>query len=341
MKHTFEKKSGSVIELKVELTLEEFNKYWQPAMDEALAHVSLKGFRPGQVPRDMAKNHVDTDKVFEQAAQSAVRFSLNEISQDNSWSILDKPEVTIDSNDKSFSYQAKITIFPEIELGDYKAIAKKYLSEMKEATVTEKELAESLEWLRSSRAKLEEVTRPSKNGDILEVDIESSIEKSHIDKFILGKANFLPGFEDNLVNHAAGDTVDFSIDVAVDYLKEDWRGKKIIFKVKINKVFDRQLPELNDDFIKGLSNTIKDLDGLKNSIKEGLLEEKQGQEKEKTHLRIIEELVDQSKMEVPKVLIDRVAEQMNKDQIRAKKRVQAQLVIYKIAQVENLTPTEE
>ena len=290
MKSSFTKYPGSIIDLKVDLTLEEFKKYWEPAFEEALANINLKGFRPGQAPREMAKRYVDEEKVFEKAANDAVRFSLNEIIQDNSWTVIDKPQVSIISDDpeksfrdlgasKGFTYEAKLIIFPDIELGDYKKIAHKWVEksaeEIKRIEVTDEELADSLEWLRKSRAK-------STN----------------------------------------------------------------------------ELPELNDEFAQFLGHGFKNLADLKQSVKEGLAQEKQERAREKARIGIIDELIGVSKIDIPQVMIDRTKEQIIKelgaqaladeseDQQKkimeaAGKRVAAQLVIYRIAQLENLNPTEE
>ena len=340
MKSSFKNLPSSIVELNVELTLEEFNEYWQPIFDQALSQVHLKGFRPGQAPREMAKNAVDQEKVFEKAAHEAIRFSLNKIAEENNWTIIDKPQVNIDSHDKGFKYTAKLTLFPEIKLGDYKKIAKKwckkFAEEKKDITVTEKEVDDSIEWLRNSRAKLTETDRPAQIGDVVEI---TDVVQNKPDKFILGQGNFLPDFENNLKNHAKGEGLNFSIEIPADYWKEDLRGKKMDFKIKINKVFNRELPELNEEFIRALGKGFDNLDSLKKSIKDGIFAEKETKEKDKNRLRIIEEIAQESKMDIPQVMIDKVEEQFGKE--GAKKRVTTQLVIYKIVELENLKPNEE
>lgn len=266
MKSSFAKQTGSIVDLKVELSLEEFKKYWEPAFEDAIANVHLKGFRPGQAPREMAKQYVNEEKVFEKAAHDAVRFSLNEVIEDNGWAVIDKPQVSINSEDKGFSYTAKLTLFPEIELGDYKQIAKRFNSEMvenaKKIEVAEKEVDDTLEWLKKSR----------------------------------------------------------------------------------------NASELNDAFAQSLSSNFKTLTDLRQNTKEGILMEKKIQEKEKNRLKILEELIGESKVEIPQVMIDKTRAQVEKErpgakaedmEAAARKRIMMQLIVYKIAQIEGLNPVKE
>ena len=261
MKSSFTKQLGSIIDLKVELTLEEFKKYWEPALEDAINNVNLKGFRPGQAPREMARQYVNEEKVFEKAAHEAVRFSLNEVIEDNGWTVIDKPQVTINHEDQGFSYEAKLTLFPEIEPGDYKKIAHKHKPAMA-VEVSEKEVDDALEWLRKSR----------------------------------------------------------------------------------------NAPELNDSFAQSVGPTFKNLADLRQNTKEGILMEKRLQEKEKSRLKILEELINQSKVEIPQVMIDKTRAQIEKErpgakagdlEAAAKKRIKMQLITYKIAQLEELHPTKE
>ncbi len=351
MKSSHKNLPGSLVELSVELSLEEFNEYWQPAFDQALSQVHMKGFRPGQAPREMAKNAVDQEKVFEKAAHEAVKLTLNKVAEENDWTIIDKPQISIDSHDKGFKYTAKLILFPEIKLGNYKKIAekwsKKLAEEKKSLTITEKEVEDSIEWLRNSRAKLTETDRPAQKGDA--VEMTDIIQNKH-DKFILGQGNFLPDFEKNLENHAKGEELNFSLEIPADYWKEDLRSKKMDFKIKIDKVFNRELPEINEEFIKSLGKNFSNLDDLRKSVKDGIFTEKETKERDKVRLKIIEEIAQESKMDIPQIMIDRVEEQLTKEwkgatkesiKEGAKKRTATQLIIYKIVQLESLSPTEE
>ena len=158
MKSSFTAKPGSIISLKVELAPEEFTPFWQNAFDKALSQVNLKGFRPGQAPKEIAAKAVDSEKVFEQAANNAIRETLNQMTAEQQWTVIDQPKVTIESESKGFIYTADLTVFPEVNLRDYKKIAQKIIAEATaaaaKAQVTEEEADKAFQWLKEHGANL-------------------------------------------------------------------------------------------------------------------------------------------------------------------------------------------
>lgn len=158
MKSSFKKLPGSAVRLEVELNPDDFQAYWQLAFDAALAAVRLKGFRPGQAPESLARRAVDQEKVFQQAAQEAVRCSLHEAVEKNGWTLIDQPKVTLHAREQGLRYTAEIVIFPDIQLGDYKGIAQKHFSELKTRqaalSVTAAEIDAAFDWLKKSGANI-------------------------------------------------------------------------------------------------------------------------------------------------------------------------------------------
>ncbi len=144
MKSSFKKHDGSEIELEVILTPEEFGDYWNLEMKSALENVEIKGFRAGSAPKDLAEKAIDKEKVFEVAVNSAVKDSLEDIKTQNNWVLVDKPKVEVlEANppqlsgkiDAGLKFKARLVLFPEVRLPDYKAITKKVLEkENKELT---------------------------------------------------------------------------------------------------------------------------------------------------------------------------------------------------------------
>src|SRR3989338_11577560 len=264
MKYTHKKLPDSVIELEATLSHQDFLNYWQPAYDKALSSVQLKGFRPGTAPKDLAGQAVDKEKVFEEAATNAVRATLKEISLENDWQLIDQPRVEImDSQsptDADFKLKAICTVFPKINLADYKKIANKINSQTpKEITVDEKEVAKTIDWVRNSRAKLTRVNREAKLGDVADVGFSGFLDGKSLDgasgkadRFFLGEGKFIPGFEEHIIGHKEGDHIAFAITFPADYWKEDLRNKKVDFQTDVRGVFSRELPELNDELVKSL-----------------------------------------------------------------------------------------
>ena len=360
MKSTFKKLPGSVIELEVALDQKEFQSYWENAYNQAIANVQIKGFRPGTAPKELADQAVDKDRVFEKSAQEAVKISLDEISQENGWTIINAPKIELRDSELGLKYQTSLTIFPEINLGDYKKIAKKIMSERKPSKAEPEEIEKSLRWLINSRAKLTKANREIREGDLVDIDVESESDSFKSDKFVFGEGKFIPGFEEQLANLKAGDTIEFSLQTPKDYWNEKLRDKKINFKVRVNDVFNRELPKLDDSFVQGLGPAFKTVGDLRASINDGLKKEKEEKETERLRIKILEEIGRSSKMDIPEIMIAKTVERTaaeykpameklgkSEEELKkqlydqAKNNVTANLVINKIAEEENLRPSEE
>ena len=252
-----------MIELEVILDQKEFKKHWDDAYNYAIANIHLKGFRPGTAPKELADAAIDKEKVFSEAANDAVRNSLDEISKDNNWVIIDKPQVTVDEHNTGLKYKVVLTIFPEVKLGNYKKIAKQIFSEFVESAkaikVEPAEVDKAIEWVRQSRKK------------------------------------------------------------------------------------DDIVPEFNDEFVKTLGN-FQNVEEFRKNVTDGLRMEKEFREKDKARARVLEEIVKDSKIDVPNIMIertlDRIAGDKNdlRDKFRdkAKENVLGNLVLYKIAEEEKL-----
>jgi trigger factor len=264
-------------------------------------------------------------------------------------------------------FKETLVVFPEVKLGNYKKIAQSVLAERKEVKVEPKEIEDSVKWLLNSRAKISLVSREAKNDDLINIDVEGATDGKPVagskikgDKFILGQGRFLPGFEEKIAGHKAGEELNFTIIAPSDYWKEDLRNKPLDFKVKINGVFERILPELNDDFAKGLGPNFQTVKDLEKSMNEGLLAEKENKEKERLRIKMLDEIIKAAGIDIPEIMIEKTAESMvmgmkqmmgasgkSEEEIktmiraRAKNNVAANLIIYKIAEAEKLQPTEE
>lgn len=374
MKHTSKDLKNSMFEIEVTLDHKEFLDYYQPILDNALSQVHLKGFRPGTAPKEMADQAVDKEKVFEEAVRKAVQATLKEIALDNEWQIIDQPKIEVLESKEGLQYKATITIFPKVELGDYKKTAVKVLgAEMKESKIEEKEVEDTIKWILNSRAKLTRVSKEAAKGNVLDIDFEGTAEGKPLDgasgkadSFVLGDGKFVPGFEENLINHKEGDTVEFTVTFPSDYWKEDMRGKKVDFKVKVHGVFERELPELTDEFVKGLGK-FETAEDLRKNIREGLAKEKNEKERERVRLKLLEQIIKSAKMDLPETMVSRTLDSMVNEykeyaamsqtagkkknesdadirkqlEQKAKDSVATNLILYQIAKDEHLEPTPE
>lgn len=368
------KMEGSQIELSVELSKEEFEPHWQAAYQQQSKNIKVKGFRDGRAPKEFTDSRVDKDKAFGEALREAVGKNLSDLSKENDWVIIDQPRVEVSqlADDGGLKYRATLTIFPELKLPDYKKLAKKIIPDKKEVQVDEKELEKSIDYILNSRAKEVLVGRKSKVGDLLEIDIETSCEGKKVpgaslekDRFILGQSKFLEGFDEELTGKEAGENIEFSLLVPNDYWQKDYRGKTFYFKVSIHGVFERELPKLDDDFAKSLSPQIKSIKDLEKNVREGLVQEKKKKEEERVQIKLIEEIAENSVVEIPEIMKDRMLDAMvaettammggkkvvDEDKFKAEmrkqfskeaeKRVRVNLALHEIAKTEGLSPSKK
>jgi len=363
MKSNIKKLPGSKVEAEITIDAPLFKEYWDTAYASAAEEVTIKGFRKGTAPKEMVDRAIDHEKVFEHATQSAIKESLGKVTEEHGWTVIDTPKVEIKeaspTGEVGLSYRAELMLFPEIKLPDYKKIASKYNEEKKEVTVTDEEIGKTLEWLQKSRAAIVRVERESKRGDLIEADVESSVNgklledgSTKSDKIVIGESHFMKGFDDQLVGHRANDHVEFELSETSD--------KKFGFKVSIKGVFERSLSELNDVFAAALGPNFKTIDDVKTSIKEGLGAEKEKKEEDKRRIKILEDIAEKTEVDVPERMIQRTLESMindfkqmlppekqNEEELQkslepqAKKNVINNLIIHEIAKRENLEPTPE
>jgi FKBP-type peptidyl-prolyl cis-trans isomerase (trigger factor) len=270
MKTSFKKLPGSKIDLEVTLEQKEFQPYWDAAYERALSQVNLKGFRPGAAPKELADAAVDKEKVFEEAAHNSIRWSLDEITSNHNWTIIDKPQIEVEEAKLGIKYKAVLTVFPEIKLADYKKIAKKIFSEKKEIQVEQREIDEAMEWLRKSRSAKE---KPA---------------------------------------------------------------------------------ELNDDFARRLGK-FQNLEELRKSVAEGVKMEKEYKERDRLRIKALEEIIKNSEIDTPEIMVEKTRAQIkerlepffkaggksekeiyNEINQRARKNVESNLVLYKIAEIEKI-----
>lgn len=360
------------MEISVTLAPEDIRPYYDRAHERAISGVNLKGFRPGMAPKELVEEIIDKRALMENAVQDAVRHSLNDIVEKNGWLVVDSPMVNITSDEqavltqKDLAYTAELTLYPEVKLPNYQKIARKTMAEKKEVAVTEKEIDESLVWLRKSRAAQIRMARPAAKGDAIEIDYAASIDGKILpggeiagDTFTLGEGKFIPGFEDNLAGRKEGEDLSFALTAPENYWQKEIRGKKIDFKVKIKGIFELKLPEANDEFAKSLGK-FADMAELKKNINDGLRAEKEHKEAERRRMKILDEIIAGAAADVPEIFVEKTLDGLMAEhkqmieksgdkpedarknlRITAEKRVVANLAIHEIAKLEKLEPTKE
>jgi trigger factor len=326
MQTKINKLKNSKIEILFELSWEEFSPYLDKAASELSKGLEYKGFRPGKVPPELLEKEIGQEKILAEGAEMAIKAEYPKIVQQKQLELIGSPQVEIlkIAPKNPFSFKVKVDVLPEIPLPDYKKIASEV--ERKKVEVSEKEVQETLDWLRKSRAKFKDLEREAKKGDFLEIEYKSpQIEggKTYQDRFFLGKGHFLSGFEENLEGMRKGQEKEFTLTFPKDYYKKELASKDVNFKVKIKKIQEVKVPEINDEFARTLGN-FENLENLKESIKEGLAKEKEIAEKERRRSEILEKIANLTDFEVPEILVSLEKERMFND---LKQRVESGLKV--------------
>jgi len=305
----------SQIELEFELTEEEFKEHINRALERLKKDIKIDGFRPGQAPNKLVEDKIKKESLLMEAGDYAVRNSYLEYIKKNNLEPISRPEVKIIkiAQGSPFVFTITTTLLPEVELPDYKAIARSVKEN--EVFVTAEEVEASLNYLQKSRAKMILKKDSASLKDFVQIKYQNkdiNAGKEIDDQFILGEGGFVKGFEDNLVGMRAGEEKAFLVRFPDDSLYKNLAGKEGEFKVKMVSVYKMELPEVNDEFARQLG-AFETLTALKNSIKEGLMVEKQEAERQRKRTEILNKIVEGARLEIPEVMINYEKERLLDD----------------------------
>lgn len=378
MQHKIKYLPQSQIELEVSLSAEEMKPFWQTARNEVLENVNLNGFRKNNIPEELIKNTDLEEKIFDEAANHAFRQSIKKIAEELHLELIGTPEVNIKkiAPDNEFVYILKSAILPNPEIKNYKEASGEIFKKKNKLDVSEKEVKEALEWLKKSRSTFNKVDRAAKKGDFVEIKIKAIMDGKEIndfpkkDQFIIGEGGYPKDFEKQIEGMKVGEEKDFKIKMPADFSNEELRDNEVNFQIKLESISEIKLPIINDEWVKTLGN-FKNLDDLTNSIKEGILEEKELKEKDRLRLLLLDKLIEENEIELPEVLIEaetenqmhslehflqeqnlnlddylqRIKKTMDdlKKELRkeAEKNLKGFVILRTIANKENIIPTEE
>ncbi len=315
-----EDKKGSKKEIKVTIDTEEMKKYLQEAADKLSEEMNIKGFRPGKAPLEVVRNSVGEEKFWNEATKVAVEKTYPKILEEKDIFAISQPEITFSQSapGNDLIYKASFFVMPDINLPDYKKIAKEVVEDKGgQVEVSDGEVDDTLEKIRESRATLKKVEREAEEGDQVEisftgsVDGEKRVEEENM-KLILGRENYslLKDFEDEITGMKPGEKVEFEIDLPEGKNREEEEEKKMKIELKVETVSERSLPELTDEFAASLHESVTDLKELQEKVGEGIESEKKAERREKLKMEIVQKLIENTDLEVPEVLVGKELENM-------------------------------
>ncbi len=303
-------------ELEITMTPEEMEPHLSKVTKEFSENMNIKGFRPGNAPREMVENTMGKKELWEEAAKEAIKQDYPKIIQENNLFTVAQPKVEIVSlvPDGEVKYKAEVYVMPEFELPDYKSIAEDTVKNEKTTVETEKkEIDDTLEKIRESRAKVNKVSREAREGDKVTLNFTGSFEGEEEKKIdekdfqvTLGKGELdvFKGFEENILGMKEGDKKEFSIEIPVS-----GENKSVNFEAEMVSVMEREVPDADDEFASTIPD-VENIEQLKEKIKEGIEADKKAKESERLKMKVMEEIKKKVEFEVPEVLIDKEIENM-------------------------------
>lgn len=365
----------NMAKLTVEVDNAEFLKAIDVAYKKNRNKFNLPGFRKGKAPKEMIMKMYGPQVFFEDALNEILDKTYPEAAKESGLEIVSRPEIGVEQigMDQNVIYTATVAVKPEVTLGEYKGVT----VEKAETTVSAKEVNEKLAAELEKNARVVEVEREIKKDDIANIDFVGSVDgvefeggKGEDYPLTIGSGTFIPGFEDQLIGHKAGETVDVKVTFPENYGAKDLAGKEALFVTTIKTVKEKQVPAADDEFASEVSE-FDTLDEYKKDLKKTLKEEKEKAATTTNERNVIAKVVENASVEIPAPMLEaqldnmlydyqtRLAQQgipmdqylqitgqtveQIKDQMKesAEKNLKTSLVIEAIMEKENITVAEE
>lgn len=375
-KTALEKLDNNKVKLTIHVGQDSFEEGMQKSYLKNRKSISIPGFRKGKVPRKVMEQYFGESILYEDAINEVFPPAYDQAVKETGIEPVDRPELDIVQigSGQDFIFTAEVTVKPEVELGQYKG----FEVDRVEYIVTDEEVEERIKQTLEQNARWVSVEdRPVKTGDRVILDYSGSIdgelfeggtaEKQNLE---IGSGHFIPGFEEKMVGMELGEEKDLKVTFPEEYHAEELKGKEAIFHVKLHEIKEKELPDLDDEFAKDVSE-FDTLDEYRADIKQKL--EKNAEERSNTELKnnLIDLAVNNAKVDIPDVMVDFELDNMLRDidnQLRynglniesylkiantsiddfraqykddAYNRVKTQLVIEAIGKAENIEVSEE
>lgn len=371
-----EKLEKNMAKLTIEVSAEDLDKAMEKAYQKQKSRISLPGFRKGKAPRKMIESMYGKGVFMEDAVNSLVPQEYTKALGECDLEIVSQPEINVTQMEpgKALIFTADVAVKPEVTLGDYKGVE----VPKSEIAVTDEEVDAEVKKEQDKNARTVAVEdRAAANGDITTIDFEGFVDGVAFDggkgtdyALTLGSGTFIPGFEDQLVGANAGDHVEVKVTFPEEYQAKELAGKEAVFQCDVKKVEAKELPELDDDFAQDASE-FDTLAEYKEDIKKNLTEKKEKEARAAKENAAVDKAIENAQMEIPDAMLNTQVRQMLDDFSRrmqsqgltmeqyfqftgmtlekmqeemkpqALKRIQTRLVLEKIAEVENIQPTDE
>ena len=318
MSYTIEKLEKSRVKFTFDVDAETFGKAVVAAYNKTKHKYSVPGFRKGHVPMKVIEGMYGREVFFEDAMDIVIPEVYSEaLDKEHDIEVVAQPELeSFDfKEDGGVTFVLTTAVRPEVKLGKYKGLS----LERKVEKVTAKQVDEEMENARDKQARIIDVDEAAKNGDIVNIDFVGSVDGVKFDggsaqdyDLTLGSGSFIPGFEDQLVGARKGDKVDVKVTFPEDYHATELKGKEALFECTVNAVKRKELPALDDDFAKEISE-FDTLAEYKEDVKNKLMKDAEMRADREYEDALVQAVVDGAEVEIPQAMIDQEAEDMAKE----------------------------
>ena len=339
--------------------------------------INVPGFRKGKAPLHLIEKYYGTEIFFEDALNLLYNDLVEDAIKDSGLKVINDKmdfEMVSISKEDGVDFKVSVTTYPEIEIGEYKGLK----AEKTAVKVTPEEVEAEVNAMAERNARMVSVEdRAAQNGDTVIIDFEGFTDgvafeggKGEGHSLTLGSGQFIPGFEDQIVGKNIGDEFDVNVTFPEDYGAKELAGKEAVFKVKLHEIKVRELPTVDDEFAKDVSE-FDTLDALKADLEKKALERKTKAADEAVENALVQQIVDSIKGEIPEAMFENRLEQLTEDfayrlqsqglnletylkytnsnidefkksfRPQAESQVKFRLALEKIAALENITPSEE
>lgn len=371
-----EKLEKNMVKLTIEASAEELSAAINTAYLKNRGKISVQGFRKGKAPRAIIEKMYGAGVFYEDAANELIPGAYESAAKESGLEIVSQPEIDIVQIEKGqpFIFTALVAVKPEVTLGEYKGLE----VEKAEVDVTEEELTAELDKVREQNSRTISVEdRAVQDGDIAVIDFEGFVDGEAFEggsatdfSLTIGSHSFIDTFEDQLIGKTTGEEVEVNVTFPEDYQAEQLAGKPALFKVKINEIKSKELPELDDEFAQDVSE-FDTLDEYKEDIKKNILNRKTEAAKSAKEEAVVDKVIENATMEIPEAMVKTQVREMADDFARriqnqgltleqyfqftgmnpsqfldqikpqAMKRIQSRLVLEAVVKAENITVSDE
>ncbi len=369
MQVTLENEKDNVVKLDITVPAKDAADAYNNAVQRISQYVNIDGFRKGKAPRELVERQVGVERIKQEALEGMMPRLLSQAIDENKLDVITQPYITSYNFNvgEDLKVTAKVETRPEVTLGQYKDLELK----VEDSPVDPEALNKALENLRNQHAEIKIITdRKTTDKDLVKIDFDGYVNGEKIKggegknyPLDLGNSTFIPGFAEQLVGKNVGEEFDIDVTFPEDYHDDNLKGQKAVFKIKINEINEKVLPELNDEFVAKVG-PFKTVDDLKSDIQKYLDESRENANKSNSENEIFKAAIANASVEIPQAMIDREAQSLlaeyknrlaaqgiswemvvkaqgdeeltknlNED---AKTRIKNSLVIDKIAKVENI-----